>query len=847
MPPEGGKDWELLETWFDRLSGLSPEEGDRQLTALADDNPRLAAELRRMLEHDPSEFFSSLESRIHNARPQVDSQALFKPGDRVNQFEILAELGRGGMGVVYSARDTALDRDVALKFLPQRIAGSPLSRERFLREARAVSHVDHPNICTIYELGSEPGGRSFIAMALYRGHTLRDVMGKGLADHEQAKRWMAQAASGLGAAHAEGVIHRDIKPDNLFITEGEQLKILDFGIARALQDDVLTRDGTTLGTLNYMSPEQLRGAEADGRSDIWSLGIVMYELLEGRRPYEAPHRDAVIHAILNEPVPPFSVDGPEESQLRSAMAKCLQKDPNDRYESCGKLLRDLGATAATNRLPRIPAAKRAPLWLWLGLAGTAVALLLAWIVTGPLSSGPDATSVDPITIVVSPFRDLTPNARFQAIGEGLASDLLARLGQLQSLRLIRAGQVPPEDMRSYGDSLGAAFLLGGEIQGGDGAVRVHTSLMDLSDGTQRWAASFDRLATRPLDLQTEIAAAIVETLTLELSVEDRATLDKRNRSLPAQDAYLSGVSHALRRTPADLAAAVGHFQEAIRLDRDFADAWSGFAYARMLQGGTAYSPESGEDAFEEARAAAAIALDLDSGQALAMTTLASIYSEFDWDVGKADSVFQMTLALNPSSAEARHLYASHLAESGRLDEAAAQQRRASLLDPESLIQPTNLGLIQFYQRKNREALKTFDEVLERDPTFYMAHLNRSLLLMEMDRPEEALEALDATESLVGRPPVVRALSASAYALGGQEARALELLSDLEAESQTAYVSPPLFAQVYLALADTARALDYLERGLEERDVYMTVMQPWPFVDVLRDNPRFQRVLERMGR
>ncbi len=228
-----------------------------------------------------------------------------------------------------------------------------------------------------------------------------------------------------------------------------------------------------------------------------------------------------------------------------------------------------------------------------------------------------------------------------------------------------------------------------------------------------------------------------------------------------------------------------------------------------------------------------------------MTTLASIYAEFDWEPARADSAFQIALSMNPNSAEARHLYALLLAESDRLDEAMAQQRRAGLLDPESLIHPTNLGLIQIYRGENDEALETLNDVVERDPTFYLGHLHKSTLFMVMGRPAEALTAISTAEQVVGSPPVVRALRASALALSGDTEGANAILESMEAEAETTYVSPPLFAQVYLALSDTSRALDYLERGLQERDVYMTVIRPWPFVSVLQENGRFKRILEAM--
>ncbi|MFT5144009.1 MAG: tetratricopeptide (TPR) repeat protein/TolB-like protein [Rhodothermales bacterium] len=839
--------WGLLEEWFERLTDLTPEKRGDQLEELDATDPSLANELRRLFDTRATGYFDDLAAgvidSVGKASPEEPAEEVYAAGDQINQFEILGELGRGGMGVVYRARDTVLTRDVALKFLPARIADNADSRERFIREARVVSHVDHPNICTIYDVAVDESGRSFIVMACYEGQTLRALLDRGPMSQEQALDFFCQAASGLEVAHQHDVVHRDIKPDNIFITTSGQVKILDFGIAKALQDDSLTREGTRLGTLNYMSPEQARGLEADARTDIWSLGIMMYEMLAGRRPFEARYDQALLFAIVNEPTPQFTEDDTAEPWLTAIVSRCLLKDPDARYASCEAILADV-------RRAEVTAGSVARKWR-MALALPVILLIAAAALIGWLALRPGNTQRTAevpgreITVAISPFRDLTGDGSHAAVGEGLASDLMTRLGGLGGLRLIRARQTEPGEMAAYGESLDADYFLGGEIQGELGNLRVYASLTKVSDGSQRWGGTFDRLVNRELDVQAEISSAIVDTLSLQFSREELATRGRGSQIIPAQEAYLKGIAHVLRRTPFDLAAAAEFFREATRLDRDFAAAWSGFGYARMLQGGTAYSPEKGTDAYEDARAAASIALDLDPNQALAMTTLASIYSEFDWKPAKADSAFELALAMNPNSAEARHLYASHLSESGRLDEAIAQQRRAGLLDPESLIHPTNLGLIQLYRGENEEALKTFDSVVQQDPTFYMAHLNRSTLLMVMGRAEEAISAISTAELVVGSPPVVRAIRASALALSGDEGGARDILKSMEAESETTYVSPPLFAQVYLALSDTSRALDYLEQGLKARDVYMTVIKPWPFGAVLKDNARFKRILAAM--
>ncbi|MFT4605827.1 MAG: adenylate cyclase [Rhodothermales bacterium] len=526
--------------------------------------------------------------------------------------------------------------------------------------------------------------------------------------------------------------------------------------------------------------------------------------------------------------------------------RCLKREPSERFESGSGLLEAMAAAglASSGLVSSGHLRKWAPAYL----AGCLVAVVLGVLIWQGAGSARPARYSGPLTVAVQPFADLTAGGKSAGIAEGLAADLLTRLGGLPGLRLIRSRKVGPDRLKAYGDSLSAQYFVTGHVQSDPENLRVFASLYDVADGSLRWTGSFDRAADRPLDVQSEIAEAIVGKLALELTQDDLAQLGRENGpNLLAQDAYLRGMSLVLNRTPGDLAAAAAHFFESTQLDPNFPDAWSGYAYSRMLEAGTAYSPEKGSDDYEDARAAALHALRLDPRQALAMTTLASIYSEFDWDVEKADSAFALAIAENPNSAEARHLHASHLAESGRLQLALAEQRLAGLLDPESLIHPTNLGLIQFYRRDNEASLRAFDEVIERDPTFYMAHLNRSLLMVAMGQPEASLESLSKAERLVGPQPVVRSLQASALAAAGKESESREILAELSELAETRYVSAPLFAQIYLALSDTSRALDYLELGLRDHDVYLTVMRPWPFLDVVRDNPRFQRVLEGMGR
>ncbi|MBT3449191.1 MAG: protein kinase [Bacteroidetes Order II. Incertae sedis bacterium] len=831
--------WQLLEDWFERLDTLEPEAREEELNRLSESDPDLVNHLRRLFNQQAEPFFEKLNASLVGSwdESQAPSSAPCKPGDLINQFLILGELGRGGMGIVYRARDTTLERDVALKFLPVQLSKRPTSQARLLSEARVISHLDHPNLPTIYDVGEHALGR-FIIMQVYEGTTLQERLDLGDYDEALARNILIQCASGLAAAHSKSVVHQDIKPANIFVKNDGTIVILDFGIAQAMENETIS--AATLGTLAYMSPEQVCGKAIGKATDVWSLGAVVYQTLLGKRPLEATSVEEMISLLKQDDL---LIEYPSnlDPRLRTILSQCLQKESTERLQSGGEVRVAITKAGLTN-----PGSTGSPARTAFAVSMVAV-LILAVMSVLWWQSFRTKEAPAPLSVLVQPFGTLTSNDFDPQIASGMSSDILARLGELRGLRLIRGLELPTEVSARYADSLNADYVVSGDIQRSENELRVFARLYDVADGSLRWSGSFDRSLDHPLALQSEVAAAIAAQLTVEFSAEEFGQLERGGSRIPdAQDAYLLGMAHVLRRTPSELSAASASFLKATQLDANYAEAWAGFAYARMLQAGTAYSPEQGSRAYEEARSAAKHALTLDPRQALASTTLASIYSEFDWDTERADSAFIAAIDLNPNSAEAHHLFASHLSESGRLERALDQQRLAGLLDPESLIHPTNLALIHFYNRENRDALQLYDEVLDKDSSFYMAHLNRSFLTLAMGQPEASLNSLAAAERLVGPRPVVRALRASAFAQAGDTEQAERILDSLLQESESRYVSAPLFSQVYISLGDTSRALDYLNQGLLERDVYMTVMRPWPLLDVLRDNPRFQRILSTMG-
>ncbi|MBO6577228.1 MAG: protein kinase [Rhodothermales bacterium] len=817
-------DWSELERWFERLEGVGADERERLLSGLAESDPRLSRRLRDMTSPTAELYFDELLASVRSST----GRATLAAGSQLGRYHIQEELGRGGMGVVYRAHDSVLDRDVALKFLPSGSFSGKGAAHRFLTEARAAGNIDHPAICTIYEIDTSDPDRPFITMPVYDGVTVREMIREGPVSHDMARTIVRQAAEGLRAAHAAGVVHRDIKPSNLLVRADGQLKILDFGIAKMLQQQDTTGGTSRAGTVGYMSPEQATGQPTDQRTDLWSLGVVLFEMLSGRRPWQAPADGAVLHAISHEATPALPEGTPAD--LSKIVQRCLQKSPAARFASAQEIVQMLSTADASSR--------QGQRVRWIVLGAVLVAL------AGLVYKGTDLLLTEAtVRLAVLPFEDLSSENR-TGIGLGLTSDILTRMGGLPGLELVRGRHADREHMQAASGDLGVGYFLDGQVQQENGDLQVAVQLM-APDGRQLWSRTHRRQATSLLDVQGEIATAIADALALELTGEALSRLRRAPVSARAQDLYLSAMAALNERTPRSLPRAAGLFQQAVALEPDYADAWSGLAIANLLSAGTAYA--SFDLGFTMATHAANEAIGIDPQQALAYTALASVASEFEWDTDRADNQFAEALRLNPNLSEAHHLYASHLAETGRLQLALEHQRRAMLLDPVAPIHPTNYGQLLFYAGQHTRALSFLDEVVAEHPGFYVAHLNRSYPLLALGRWDDAIKALEDAEGVVEPQHLTRALKASALAWSGRTTAARVLLKALEDEADSVYVAPPLLAQIHIALGDTSRALDQLEQGFTSKDVYMTVLKPWPFAEPVRDNPRFQRILADMDR
>jgi serine/threonine-protein kinase len=690
----------------------------------------------------------------------------FAGGNTIGPYCLVRELGSGGMGIVYLAHDPRLDRNVALKLLPPFVSADPDAKRRFVEEAKAASALDHPNIGTIYEIDETDDGRSYIAMAYYEGETLRDKLARGPLPIDEALDVARQVATGLGAAHERGIVHRDIKPANVIITPEGVAKIVDFGVAKVAGGSDLTRTGTTVGTVAYMSPEQANSRPVDHRTDLWSLGVVLYEMLAGERPFLGAQDALVIYSILHEDPDPLSEHRPDiPAAVQAAAHKLLQRDPAARYQSATDFLTAGETPWGDARAGEEPAGATPPATDPLsGSAGRFMKARRGWAVLPILAivgygvsralvpSAPDSTVADgglgaaaePQRIVVLPFENLGPveDVYFAA---GMTDEITSRLGAASGLGVIsrRAAlryEGTDKSNSEIGEELGVGYILSGSVywaEGGSGRVRITPELVRVSDDAQLWSEPYERVIEDIYELQSDIAGQVIDRLGVTLLEDERTALDARpTENVEAYTLYLKGRHFWNKRTEEDIRLALGYFQEAVDLDPAYALAHVGIADVWIFRGW--YSRLAPMETFPRAKQAVTNALQFDETLAEAHTSRAHIALEFDHDWEAAERGYLRAIELDPSYPIARHWYGGYLSAMGRHGEALAQAERARELDPLSLIINTWVGLRHYFARRYDVAIEEYENALELGPEFAPGHWHYGWALEQAGRYEEAI-------------------------------------------------------------------------------------------------------------
>jgi|CXWL01.1.fsa_nt_gi serine/threonine protein kinase/Tfp pilus assembly protein PilF len=770
------------------------------------------------------------------------------PGTRIGPYEVLAALGAGGMGEVYRASDPRLGREVALKILPASFACDPGLLRRFAVEARAAGQLNHPNLLAIFDVG-EHDGRPYLVTELLLGETLRDVLDRGAVSTAQAIDWASQIAAGLAAAHERGVIHRDIKPANLFIAGG-RLKILDFGLAKvsrfatgtdlheAPTEAIGTSPGVVVGTLAYMAPEQLRGAPADRRCDVFALGLVFHELLTGRHPFARSSTMDTIAALLNDDAPPFS-GGPEWARPRCAelLRRCLEKRPEARFEQTLELADALAALA-----------RAAP------TSSTAVRVDTTWrqgsSVVTVVKKAPVRRRRRRIdSVAVLPFANSAADPDVDYLADGLTDTLIDALAGVPKLRVMARATV--FHLRSRGlDPVAAALELRvGAVLTGDLALRgdhviVRAELVD-DGGARLWGSRVERPLNELEQLQADLAAAACEHLLDEPSRGSRAKPRRQpNHGSVAYQAYLKGRYFWNKWTPESLRTAIGYYRQAIDHDPAYALAWAGLAdsYA-VLANIKAVPPQEG---YPQARAAAERALELAPDLAPAHASLGFVRRFYDWDWAGSEHAFRKALELDPAYATGHRWYGQLLSGLARHDEAIAAVLQALELDPLSMIIHTAVGDVFFYARRYDEAIGYYRKAIELDPGFQAGHGDLARALDHRGLLAEAIVEYERAANLApGRTADLSTGLAVTLALAGRREEARGVLRALERQRHERYVSAWGLASICARLGEAEHALEWLDQAYDEHDSALVFAKVHPRFDELRPHPRFQKLLERL--
>ena len=782
-------------------------------------------------------------------------------GTRLGPYEILTPLGAGGMGEVYRARDTRLGREVAVKVLPERLAGDPKALSRFEREARAVAALSHPNILAIHDFGQERGLR-YAVTELLEGQTLRERLVHERLTWRKAAEIGIAIGDGLSAAHARGIVHRDLKPENISLTSGGHVKILDFGLARAdavpseqltaaPTESVATEAGTVLGTLGYMSPEQVRGEPADTRSDIFSFGCVLYEMLTGRRAFSGESPGQTMAAILRDQPAEFAVLGTQVPEgVDRIVRRCLEKSPGERFQSAGDLSFALKESLGSGISISAPKRPSFSVRTGLLLVGAAIVLVAVVLVVRQFGRGAGPGRIE--SLAVLPLANLSGDPQQEYFADGMTEELITALARISALRVTSRTSVmryksSSKSLPEIAKELGVDAIIEGSVTRSGSQVKITAQLIDASKDKHLWADSFQRDLKDVLALQGEVARAIASEIGVRLTPQDRLRFaDKKTVNPEAYEAYLKGNYHLFRRTAVDAQKSLEYFQQAVEKQPDYALAYVGIAQACETAAGSAQGALSPKEAFPRAKAAAMRAAELDPALGEPYVSLAWSSFVFDRDWTTAENQFQQALRLNPNYPAAHENYALFLSRMGRFDEAIREMKRAQQLDPLSLGVNSMMGIALGLARRDDEAIPWFRRVLDMDPNFLRAHFGLGLAFVHKRRYDEAISELQKAVELSGGGAAQLGALGYAYAVANRRAEALEIVEKLKERSRERYVPPAMVATVFSGLGEKDQAMTWLEKAYEERDPWITGLKVDPMFDSLRSDPRFVDLVHRVG-
>jgi serine/threonine protein kinase/Flp pilus assembly protein TadD len=761
---------------------------------------------------DTQNFCGNCGAPLVQAKDVTITKTLMKPRPTktiAGKYKILEELGKGGMGVVYKAKDTRLKRSVALKFLPAELTQDKEAKKRFIQEAQAAAALEHANICIVHEV-DEADGQIFITMSYIDGQSLKDRLKQGPLSIDKAKEIALQVAEGLREAHEKGIVHRDVKPANIMLTKKEQAKITDFGLAKLSWGIDLTKTSTIMGTVAYMSPEQVKGEKVDQRTDIWSLGAMLYEMLTGKRPFDKAQEHALIYSILDEnprPVAELRADIP--SHLVKVVDKALAKKAEERYQSMIELIQDIKQKPA---------------------------------ITSPKKDK---------SIAVLSFENMSADPEQEYFCAGISEEIINALTQVKDLRVVARTSAfsfkgTDIDIKEIGRRLNVNKVLEGSVRKSGNKLRITAQLINVADGYHLWSQRFDREMEDIFAIQDEISLAIVNKLKLELLGDEKSKLTKRyTENTEAYNLYLKGVYFMRRHSPEGIEEAKRCFQHALKKDPNYGLVFVHLAEISIY--GTLWKNVPPRKAYSEAKKYLQRALEIDDTLAEALGFLAYIHAFCDWNWKEAENEFEKALQLDPNNVENRLWYSYFLIFSGGSEEAIIEARKVQELDPLSSVINSGIGLALLHGEQYDTAIEELRAALKIDPDYHQSHLYLGYCLFQESLFEEAIVEFEKAVELSGSAPFQVMVLAVAFYEIGRKVEAEKLFESLKDRSKDEYVPPLCFFYIHRVQGEKEMAFEWMEQACQESDIFLSAFRVFP-VDFLRlpDEPEYMDLFKKYG-